>query len=492
MGDAETPARDDEAAGAGPAEPGSSSIVDADAGEDFKDSTIPPEPRRAGEVTLVDLDFTGMVDADAPTLGDGPPVTMPRKAVPKVPGFEVLGELGRGGMGVVYLARQTLLNRKCALKMILAGEHAGPEAAVRFLAEAEAVARLSHPNVIRIHAIGEHEGSPYLELEYAEAGNLERRLDGKPWTVRQAVELVEALARGVAEAHRLGIVHRDLKPANVLLTREGVPKVTDFGLARCIGVDSGLTLAESIIGSPSYMAPEQAFGRAREAGPRADVYSLGAILYELLTGRPPFVGTNMYETLEQVRTADPVRPGRLVPGLPRDLDTIALECLHKDPARRFASAGDLADDLRRYLDGQPVRARRIGDFEWLWRWSRRHKAFAASMALVIVAMLGATAAALDFAYRTNREMAAALRVDRRPPDARAGTAGVPGVLLRVVLGDDLTDLVEDLKGGRWPSTMRRPTLVRPVPGPRVLPGLADLLLRLVPGEGRAEGVGTKP
>ncbi len=291
----------------------------------------------------------------------------------------------------------------------------------------------------------------------------------------------------MAEAHRLGIVHRDLKPANVLLTRDGVPKVTDFGLARCIGVDSGLTLAESIIGSPSYMAPEQAFGRAREAGPRADVYSLGAILYELLTGRPPFVGTNMYETLEQVRTADPVRPARLVPGLPRDLDTVVLECLHKDPARRFASAGDLADDLRRYLDGQPVRARRIGDLEWLWRWSRRHKAFAASMALVIVSMLGATAAALDFAWRTNREMAAALRADPHPPNlplgGRIGTAGATGVLLRVVLGDDLTDLVENLDEGRWPSTLRRPTLVRPLPGPRVLPGLADLLLRLMPGEG---------
>jgi hypothetical protein len=487
LGDAATPARDDEAA-----DPGSSSILDDSlAGEDLENSTIPPEPRRAAEVTLIDLDFTGAVDADAATIGDGPPPASPRKAAPKVPGFEVLGELGRGGMGVVYLARRTLLNRKCALKMILAGEHAGPEAAVRFLAEAEAVARLNHPNVVRIHAIGEHEGSPYLELEYAEAGNLERRLDGKPWPARDAVILVEALARGVAEAHRLGIVHRDLKPANVLLTREGVPKVTDFGLARCIGVDSGLTLAESIIGSPSYMAPEQAFGRAREAGPRADVYSLGAILYELLTGRPPFVGTNMYETLEQVRTADPVRPGRLVPGLPRDLDTIVLECLHKDPARRFASAGDLADDLRRYLDGQPVRARRIGDFEWLWRWSRRHRAFAALMGFFIISMLGATAAALEFAYRTNREMAASRRADPRPTNrplgGRIGTAGVPGVLLRVVLGDNLTDLVEDLDEGRWPSTLQRPMLMRPVPGPRVLPGLADLLLRLMPGGVKSEG-----
>ena len=484
MADAADPARDDQAE-AGPIDPDPSSIVDdPPAGDDFKDSTIPPEAGRAGEVTLVDLDFPGVVNADAATIGDGLAAPKGRRPTPKVPGFEVYGELGRGGMGVVYLARRTLLNRRCALKMILAGEHAGPEAAVRFLAEAEAVARLNHPNVIRIHAIGEHEGSPYLELEYAEAGSLERRLDGKPWPALDAAKLIEALARGVAEVHRLGIVHRDLKPANVLLTREGVPKVTDFGLARCIGVDSGLTLAESIIGSPSYMAPEQAFGRAREAGPRADVYSLGAILYELLTGRPPFVGTNMYETLEQVRNADPVRPGRLVPGLPRDLETIVLECLHKDAARRFASAGELADDLRRFLDGKPIHARRIADFEWLWRWSRRHKALAAGVIVAVVAMLGGTAASLAVAYRANQEMAAARGINRftavRPPAARAGAAGVPGMLLRVVLGDDLTDLVEDLDEGRWPGRLRWPRLARPAPGPRVLPGLADVLLRLVP------------
>jgi serine/threonine protein kinase len=439
-----------------------------------------------GGVTLgyeTSVTAAGVDQATHPERTDSPPTHRP---APAIAGYRIEGELGRGAMGVVYRAHQLLLNRPCALKVILAGAHADSVATVRFLGEAEAVARLQHPNIVQIHHIGEADGLPFFELEYVPGGSLDRTLDGSPWPARRAAMLVEALARGVAEAHRLGIVHRDLKPANVLLTREGVPKVTDFGLARCIGVDSGLTLAESIIGSPSYMAPEQAFGRAREAGPRADVYSLGAILYELLTGRPPFVGTNMYETLEQVRTADPVRPGRLVPGLPRDLDTIVLECLHKDPARRFASAGDLGDDLRRYLDGQPVHARRIGDFEWLWRWSRRHKAFAASMALVIVSMLGATAAALDFAYRTNREMTASRLTDPRlrdrPREGRTGTAGVPGVLLRVVLGDDLTDLVEDLDEGRWPSTLRRPALTRPVPGPRVLPGLADLLLRLVPGE----------
>ncbi len=458
MGDPATPASDDEAA-----------------------SPDPAGPAPAGEATVVDL-FAGSIDAKAATLGDGPAAAAKYRPAPKVPGFEVLGELGRGGMGVVYLARRTLLNRMCALKMILAGEHASPESAVRFLAEAEAVARLSHPNVVRIHSIGEHEGYPYLELEYAEAGNLHQRLEGKPWPARRAVALVEALSRGVAEAHRLGIVHRDLKPGNVLLTKDDRPMVTDFGLAKSVGVDSGLTVAESIIGSPSYMAPEQAFGRAHEAGPRADVYSLGAILYELLTGRPPFVGATMYDTLDQVRTAEPVRPGRLAPNLPRDLETIVLECLHKDPPRRYATAADLADDLRRYLEGQPIRARRTGEFERMWKWSRRHPVLAASLVVSIASMLGGTAASVYFAFRANQEMAARRIIfDDRPVPLRAGTDGLPGLLLRVVLGDDLSDLMEDLDKGRLPTLPRpRPdrSLIQPIPGPHVLPRLADLLLRL--------------
>ena len=481
LGDPANPARDDEVPEADPGGSGPGPVGDAPPGAGAEVSTSGPEPVRSGEPTIVDF-FAGSVDAEAATLGDGPPAASCRRAAPRVPGFEVFGEIGRGGMGVVYLARRTLLNRKCALKMILAGEHAEAEAAVRFLAEAEAVARLSHPNVIRIHSIGEHEGFPYLELEYVEAGSLEGRLEGKPWPARDAVKLVEALARGVAEAHRLGIVHRDLKPANVLMTGDGVPKVTDFGLAKCVGVDSGLTVAESIIGSPSYMAPEQAFGRAHEAGPRADVYGLGAILYELLTGRPPFIGTNMYETLEQVRTAEPVRPSRLVPGLPRDLETIVMECLHKDPARRFATASDLADDLHRFLGGRPIRARRIGEFERLWKWARRRPVLAASLVVSFASMLGGTAASTCLlAFRAGKEMAArAIVIDDRPMPPRVRTDGVAGLLLRVVLGDDLSDLMEDLRDGRDLAMPRRPDreLVRPVPGGRVLAKLADLVLQL--------------
>src|SRR5262249_34139160 len=195
--------------------------------------------------------------------------------------------------------------------------------------------RLRHPNIIQIYHIGDADGLPYFELEYVEGGSLEKRLDGTPWPARRAAGLVEALASGVAEAHRQGIVHRDLKPGNVLVTGDGTPKITDFGLAKALNTDTGLTATDSIMGSPSYMAPEQAEGKAREVGPRADVYALGAILYVLLTGRPPCRGATVLETLEQARRVEPVSPRRLLPGLPRDIETIALKCLHKHPATRY-------------------------------------------------------------------------------------------------------------------------------------------------------------
>jgi hypothetical protein len=316
-------------------------------------------------------------------------------------------------MGVVYLARQVRLDRPCALKVILAGVHADPVAAVRFLGEAEAIARLQHANIVQIHHIGEADGLPFLELEYVEGGSLDQRLDGTPWPARRAAELVEGLARGVAEAHRLGIVHRDLKPGNVLLAADGTPKVGDFGLAKRLQVESGLTATGSILGTPSYMAPEQAEGKARQVGPLADVYALGAILYELLTGRPPFRGTTVLETLEQVKTAEPVPPKRLVPGVPRDAETIALKCLQKDPEKRYASADDLSEDLRRFLADEPIRARRVSLAGRLLRWGRRNKAVAALLASVVVSLAIGLAVSTTQWLRADRHAAreAALRAD---------------------------------------------------------------------------------
>lgn len=312
-------------------------------------------------------------------------------SLPEVEGFEVLGELGRGGMGVVYLAYRKYLRRPCALKMILSGDHAGAEAVGRFLAEAVAVARLQHPNVIQIYEIGQHQGRPYLELEYAQGGSLASRLDGTPWPARAAADLVAPLARAIAVAHRLKIVHRDIKPGNVLLTDQGRPKLADFGLVKSLEASSGLTATDSVLGSPSYMAPEQADGRSREVGPLADVYSLGAVLYELIVGRPPFRAASVLETLQQVRSVEPVRPSRLVPGLPRDLETIVLKCLEKDPRRRFESGDQLAQDLERFLEGVPVSARPVSSLERVWKYAKRRPGMAFSFFLVhilLAALLG--------------------------------------------------------------------------------------------------------
>ena len=251
---------------------------------------------------------------DTRVIGEGEvPATPSRFASLEIPGYDINDELGRGGMGVVYLARQVQLNRPCALKMILAGAHASPQLAARFLSEAQAIARLHHAHIVQIYSIGDANGLPYVELEYLPGGSLDRQLDGTPWKSDRAAKLVEQLARAVSDAHAQGIIHRDLKPANVLLSADGTPKISDFGLAKFLGSDSGLTGSDAIMGSPSYMAPEQAEGKTREVGPEADVYALGTILYELITGRPPFRGASILETLEQVKTAEAVPPSRLVP-----------------------------------------------------------------------------------------------------------------------------------------------------------------------------------
>jgi serine/threonine protein kinase len=290
---------------------------------------------------------------------DGPPEAKLSPAAagwPAVPGYEILGELGRGGMGVVYKARQVPLKRLVALKMILAGTQAGDQDRARLRIEAEAVARLQHPNIVQIHEVGESEGHPFLCLELLEGGSLAGRLDGTPWVGRRAAELVETLARAVHAAHQRGVVHRDLKPANVLLAADGTPKITDFGLARRMDAASGPTRSGAVLGTPSYMAPEQAEGRNRQVGPAADVYALGAILYELLTGRPPFRAATPLDTLLQVVSDRPVPPSRWYPQVSPDLEGICLKCLEKKPQRRYGSAEALAEDLERFLSGRPVLA----------------------------------------------------------------------------------------------------------------------------------------
>jgi WD40 repeat protein/tRNA A-37 threonylcarbamoyl transferase component Bud32 len=314
-----------------------------------------------------------------------------------VPGYELLGELGRGGMGVVYKARQVKLNRLVALKMILSGGHAGAADLARFKTEAEAIARLQHPNVVQIHEVGEHNGLPFFSLEFCAGGSLENKLRGTPLPPPEAAALVETLARAVHAAHQASVIHRDLKPANVLLLEDGTPKVSDFGLAKKLDDASGQTQSGAVMGTPSYMAPEQASGRSKEIGPAADVYALGAILYECLTGRPPFKAATVMDTLVQVVSDEPVPPSQLQSTTQRDLETICGKCLQKDPGKRYDSALSLAEDLGRYQRGEPIAARPVGRLERGWRWCRRNPAVATLLAAVFLSMAVGTGVAWSFA-----------------------------------------------------------------------------------------------
>ncbi len=302
----------------------------------------------------------------------------------RVAEYEILAELGQGGMGIVYKARHLGLNRTVALKMIHANL-GGKDVLTRFRAEAEAVARLQHPNIVQIYDVGEHNGRPYLALEFVDGGTLADRIENKPQPPRWAALMVETLARAVHHAHQAGVVHRDLKPGNVLLTKDEQPKITDFGLAKDMARISSHTRAGSILGTPSYMAPEQAGGVIADIGPHTDVYALGAILYEMLTGRPPFRGESPIDTIRQVLDSEVVPPSRLQPKVPRDLETICLKCLFKPFKRRYPSSLELADDLKRFLEGDPIRARPIGAVERAVKWVRRRPTLSALLASALLA-----------------------------------------------------------------------------------------------------------
>jgi serine/threonine protein kinase len=324
--------------------------------------------------------------------------------------YELLEEIARGGMGVVYKARQISLKRLVALKMILAGEYAGAQELARFRKEGEAVASLQDPHIVQIYEVGEHEGHPYFSLEFCAGGSLARKLDGTPLQAQQAVEMVETLARAIHVAHQAGIVHRDLKPANVLLTADGTLKITDFGLAKKLDDSTGQTVSGAIMGTPSYMAPEQASGKGKAVGPAADVYALGAILYELLTGRPPFRAATALETLSQVVNDDPVSPSQFQSKTPRDLVTICLKCLEKEPAKRYASALTLAEDLRRFSAGEPILARRTRLPEKLVKWVRRNRIVAALLTALLVVM---TASTLIVSWSVGRKTVEALLPEKQ-------------------------------------------------------------------------------
>ena len=328
--------------------------------------------------------------------------------LPEVPGYDVLWLLGQGGMGVVYRAIQSRAHRLVALKMIRGGSHVQPEQLERFRVECQSGARLHHPNVVQVYDVGESNGLPYLAMELLEGGSLSDRLASEVMTPRRAAELLRILAHAVGAAHRAGIVHRDLKPSNVLFDADHTPKVADFGLAKLLELDSSQTLTGQVLGSPNYMAPEQARGECRNVGFPADVHALGAILYEMLTGLPPFKGSTTAETLRMVVDQEPVRPRRLRPKVPRDLEVLCLKCLEKDPGRRYATAEELAEDLDRYLTGATILARPAPAWERAARWSRRRPALATLAVAVVAASTGLTmwgVEALETARRRDIELA---------------------------------------------------------------------------------------
>jgi serine/threonine protein kinase len=410
-------------------------------------AALPWPPKPASEPGAVDRP---LASAAADTLTHFASSMPERVALPTaVGGYEIVRELGRGGMGVVYEARQAGLNRTVALKMILAGGHAGEAELARFRTEAGAIARLQHPNIVQIYEVDQWRAGdkspplPYFSMEYCPGGSLERKLAGTPLPPLEAAVLVEKLARAMHAAHEKGVLHRDLKPANVLLAEDGTPRITDFGLAKMLdpastdpGVASGrrsspeLTATGAVVGTPSYMAPEQAQGQRQQLGPTCDIYSLGAVLYECLTGRPPFKAATPLETLLQVVHVEPVSPAQLNRKVPRELETICLQCLRKEPGKRYASAAALADDLGHFQRGEPILARPVGHGERLVKWILRNRALTgciaiAALLLLTVAIGGPLVAVQQAALRTEADNA---RQDALTEGKKVKSALIGGLL----------------------------------------------------------------
>lgn len=373
--------------------------------------------------------------------------------------YELLEEIARGGMGVVYRARQISLNRTVAIKMILGGHLANVAEMKRFRAEAETAAQLQHPNIVAIHEVGEHAGQPFFSMDLIEGRNLAQLARDEPLPSRKAATYLKTIAEAVQYAHSHDVLHRDLKPSNILIDDADQPRITDFGLAKHLAsqlstADPQLTQTGQVLGSPSFIPPEQAAGHKEAIGPASDVYSLGAILYHCLTARPPFVADTMTQTLRMVAEQDPVSPRLLNASVPRDLETICLKCLEKDPRRRYATAQELADELGRFLANEPIRARPVGRLLRLHRWCLRNKALAvsgtAALALLLAVAVGSPIAAL----RISRERAQA-EAARQEAETNARKATIEAAKSRQVAA-----FFEDMVHGASPRTaMGRDTTV---------------------------------